>query len=131
MKYYNITRPVIDQQLLEAIAGLRFALKFAADCISLKISPASSVLTWSKGEVERFLELIEEICIRKMFECDDHRPRIFLFKLLFRRHGATVLEFCTNEQHNLLWLISDLKDVSVSNIVINDKTQNQFCCIGF
>ena len=114
--YVNNTQPVINRQLLEAIGGLRFALKFAADCISLMISPTSPVLTWSEDEVERLLKQIEKSCIHKLLECEDHRPKIFLFKLLFRRHGATVVEFCTTRQPDLEWLVSDLKDVPVSNI---------------
>ena len=115
--YNNTTRPVVDQQLLEAIGGLRFGLKFAAECISQMISPSSSTLTWSKGEVDMFLKLIEEICNRKMFECDDHRQKTFLFKILFRRHGATVIEFCKRGQPELEWLVSDLKDVPVRKLL--------------
>ena len=127
MNYYvEITQPVIDKQLLEAIGGLRFALKFAADCISLLISPTSSTLTWSNNEVDRFLKQIEEICHRKMFKCDDHRPRTFLFKLLFRRHGATVVKFCSSRQPNLKWLVSDLKDVPVSNCFMLRNTVTHF-----
>ena len=121
VKYYvKNAEPVVDQQLLEAIGGLRFAFKFAADCISLMISPIPSVLTWSKGEVDRFLQLIEKSCKHSLLrKCDDHRQRIFLFKLLFRRHGVTVVNFCTSGQCNLEWLVPDLKVVSVSNVFSN------------
>ena len=111
------TKPEIDQQLLEAIGGLRFALKFAADCVSLMmISPITSpVLTWCERETETFRELVETGCQHRLLKIDNHRPKEFLLKLLFRRHGATVVEFCRSEQHNLVWLVSDLKDVLVSN----------------
>ena len=113
--------PEMNQQVLEAVGGLRFALKFAADCISQKISPDSSatVITWLDHEVQDFLTLTETSCSHHLIKLEAHKPRVFLFKLLFRRHGAVVVEFCTTKQPKFAWLVSGLRDIQVNICTIS------------
>lgn len=108
--------PEIDQPFLEAVGSLRFALNFAADCISQKISSdsaeSSMVLSWSESNVQEFLKLTKKSHL--LNTANDHKPRLFLFKLLFRRHGAVLVEFCNETQPKYKWLVSELKSIWVS-----------------
>ena len=99
----------MDQQILEAVGGLRFALKFAADCISQKICHADSaaVSTWLDSEVKEFLDMTKRSCQHHLLKLKNHKPRLFLLKLLYRRHGSVVVDFCTEKEPDFVWLISD------------------------
>lgn len=108
--------PEIDQSFLEAVGSLRFALNFAADCISQKISSdcpeSSTVLSWSESNMQEFLNLTKKSHL--LNTANDHNPQLFLFKLLFRRHGAVLVEFCNEIQPKYMWLVSELKGIWVS-----------------
>ena len=108
-------QPEIDQRILEAVGGLRFALKFAADCISQKISHSGSatVSTWAETEVDKFLSLAKDCCIHHLFHC---KPQVFLFKLLFRQHGVDMAKFFETEGACYDWVVPDLKNFQASKI---------------
>ena len=110
--------PEKDQQLLEAVGGLRFSLKFAAECISQNITSTTEIISASEHRLDDFLSLTKDVCSHHLLNLDNHGPRIFLFKLLFRWHGGTAIQYCTMEQSKLKWLIpkDDLKDYKVSNL---------------
>ena len=109
----------MDQQVLEAVGGLRFALKFAADCISQKITHADSaaaVSTWLDSEVKEFLDMTKRSCQHHLLKLKNHKPRLFLLKLLYRRHGSVVVDFCTEKEPDFVWLVSDqAKDLQQVN----------------
>lgn len=100
----------MNQQILEAVGGLRFALKFAADCISQRInSDCSTVpLMWHESEVKECLKQAKKSCFFQ------ENPRLFLFKLLYRRHGSVMVDFCTKTEPHLAWLVSGLENLRVS-----------------
>ena len=108
-------RPEVNQRILEAVGGLRFALKFAADCISQKIGPdgSATVSTWTETEVDKFLSLAKDCCIHHLFHC---KPQVFLFKLLFRQHGVDMAKFFETEGACYDWVVPDLKNFQASKI---------------
>ena len=114
-------KPEKDQQLLEAIGGLRFSLKFIAERISQNVSSTAEIL-FDEHRPDNLLSVAEKVCTHHLLNSDDHGPRIFLFKLLFRWHGGTVIHYCTVERPTLKWLIpeDDLKDYTVSNVLLKE-----------
>ena len=108
--------PEMNQQILEAVGGLRFALKFAADCISQRINSDSSTvpLMWLESEVKECLELTKMSCHHHLLQVKDHKPDLFLFKLLYRQHGSVVVDFCTEKEPNFAWVVPKLENPQVS-----------------
>ena len=108
--------PEMNQQILEAVGGLRFALKFAADCISRRISSDSYTvpLMWLESEVKECLKLTKTSCQHHLLQVKDHKPNLFLFKLLYRRHGSVVVDFCTKKEPDFAWVVPELENPQVS-----------------
>ena len=119
-RHFEQIKPKPDQQFFEAIGGLRFALRYAADFISIRMTLSDSALTVPAAELDQFLNLTERVCTHHAINVKDQGPRVFLFKLLFRQYGAAVVHTCTTEQSSFNWLVP--KDASrVSNTKINKK----------
>lgn len=109
-------QPEIDQQILEVVGGLRFTLKFAADCISQRISNdgSATVSTWTETEVDKFLSLVKKCCMHHLFQ---RKPQVFLFKLLFRQHGVDMAKFFQTEGACYDWVVPDLNSFQASEII--------------
>ena len=97
----------VNQQLFEAIGGLRFALRYAADFISIRMTLSDSALTVPAAELDQFLKLTESVCTDHVINVKDHGPRVFLFKLLFRQYGAALVHTCTTKQSSFNWLVPE------------------------
>ena len=115
-RHNEVIISIHNQQSLEAIGGLRFALRFAGEFISMMLNLLDSIPNVAAADLDEFLELTRKVCIHHIINTKDHGPRVFLFKLLFRQYGRAFIHPITTEHPGLYWLLPEnaLRDYRVS-----------------
>ena len=114
--HFEQIKPKPNQEFLEAIGGLRFGLRCAADYISIRMNllPLAPTVV-PAADLDQFLTLTEKICTHHSINIKDHGPRVFLFKLLFRQYGVAVVHSSKTEQSSFQWLVpKDVPKVSIT-----------------